>query len=323
MHSPKISKLFFLSLLIGLLYLAPAAVSAAGKCDRDCLIAVMDRYLEAVVSNAPTKAPLASGYRSTENAVEVKKGEGIWRTATALGKIQRRYADPVSRHAGYFGLVEEDGNPALVALRLKIEREKVSEAEWIIARRGTVLYKPEGVVTYPPPEESVNAEKRSSREEMIAAADSYFSGIQAHDGSGVLSHSGCYRIENGTWMCGLPANAPPAAPEKPEKSRRFGDGIKEPFFANSQCNSGFEQLAKITAAVINRRYFVADEQAGIVMGTVIFTRQPDAKGRDGKPMKWLYLTEVFVIEEGRIRGIFAAMDYLPPEIKTSGWPNEL
>ena len=36
-------------------------------------------------------------------------------------------------------------------------------------------------------------------------------------------------------------------------------------------HSGFEGMAKITEAVINRRYFVADERAGIVMGTVFLS----------------------------------------------------
>jgi len=41
------------------------------------------------------------GFRQTENAIVVRTGTGVWKTATALGKIQRRYLDPVSGQAGF------------------------------------------------------------------------------------------------------------------------------------------------------------------------------------------------------------------------------
>jgi hypothetical protein len=48
--------------------------------------------------------------------------------------MQRRYLDPVSGQAGYYGLVEEDGNVALATVRLRIENRTLSEAEWYLAR---------------------------------------------------------------------------------------------------------------------------------------------------------------------------------------------
>ncbi len=311
-----------LGIIILLCVATPCVTSAAETCDRNCLIGILNQYLDAVLAHNPSKASLAPNYRSTENAVEIKAGKGMWMTATALGEMQRRYADPITKNAGYFGLIDENGNPALVSLRLKIEDQKISEAEWTIARKGAAVYKPEGVVMFPPPKDPARPEHRSSRESMIAAADSYFSGIQGHDGNIVLALPGCYRIENGTWMVGVlpgqplgniaPTNAPLA---------KGGDGVKAPYFVNSQCNSGFPKMMELTEAVINRRYYIADEEAGIVMATVIFKRVPGA-ARDGIPFKWAYLTELFQIENGRIRAIFAVMDGLPPEIKTSGWPDE-
>ena len=54
--------------------------------------------------------------------------EGLWSTVTALGELQRRYYDPAGRTAGYFGLLEESGEPAVAALRLKVEGRTITEA---------------------------------------------------------------------------------------------------------------------------------------------------------------------------------------------------
>ncbi len=315
-----------LRLVVGIIIVfcvaTPSVTSAVEMCDRSCLIGILNQYLDAVCKHDPSKAPLAPNYRSTENAVEVKSGKGVWTTVNTLGEVQRRYADPINQSAAFYGLVQESGNPALVSLRLKIHDRKISEAEWTIARKGSIIYKPEGAVMFTPPKDMVRPEHRSSRESMIAAADSYFSGIQGHDGNITLAHPGCYRIENGTWMVGvLPGQPLGNIVSTNAPLEKGGDGIKASYFANSQCNTGFPGMGKVTEAVIERRYSVVDEDAGIVMGTVIFKRVPGVM-QQGSPMKWLYLTEFFQIENGRIRGIFAAMESLPYEIQTSGWADK-
>ena len=66
----------------------------------------------------------------------VRQGTGVWKSVTGLGKVQRRYLDAVSGQAGYFGIIEEGGGPAIATLRLKVESRKITEAERVIARRG-------------------------------------------------------------------------------------------------------------------------------------------------------------------------------------------
>ena len=73
---------------LGILCLAPAA-SAQATCDRACLRSMLDQYLNAVVKHDPTAAPLVVGFRQTENAINVRPGNGTWKTVTALGKVQR------------------------------------------------------------------------------------------------------------------------------------------------------------------------------------------------------------------------------------------
>ena len=61
------------------------------------------------------------GFRQTENAINVAPGGGVWKTVTGLGKMQRRYLDPVSGQAGYYGLIEESGGVALVTVRVRVQ----------------------------------------------------------------------------------------------------------------------------------------------------------------------------------------------------------
>src|SRR5262245_21629999 len=81
--------------------------SAQTACDRACLRTMLDQYLAAVVKHDPAVAPLAIGFRQTENAINVRPGNGIWKTVTALGKVQRHYLDAVAGQAAYYGTVEE------------------------------------------------------------------------------------------------------------------------------------------------------------------------------------------------------------------------
>src|SRR5579864_4187514 len=93
--------------------------AASNDCDRACLKTSLDQYLNAVIKHDPAAAPLFPGFRQTENAVVVRPGTGVWKTVTALGKVQRRYLDAVSGQAAYFGTVEEPSGPAIVTVRVK------------------------------------------------------------------------------------------------------------------------------------------------------------------------------------------------------------
>src|SRR5580658_6193707 len=81
--------------------------AAADDCDRACLKTSLDQYLSAVIKHDPAAAPLFVGFRQTDNAVVTRPGTGVWKTVTGLGKMQRRYMDPVTGQAAYFGIVEE------------------------------------------------------------------------------------------------------------------------------------------------------------------------------------------------------------------------
>ncbi len=280
----------------------PNTFAAAASCDRGCLKNVLDQYLDAVIKHDPSTAPLFVGFRQTENAIVVRPGTGAWKTITGLGKVQRRYLDPVSGQAGYFGIVEENGNQAVATLRLRVEDRKITEAEWVIARKdafgpngpGGALVNPESLIANPPPERTVPKEARASREAMLAIANSYFDGLTTHDGSIIMHVPGCTRIENGTMMTGPGRGTAPVPP------------------GGADCSSNLENLN--VSLVAARRYPIVDEEAGVVLGMVVFMRKPGTTTRRN------LLTEWFFVDNNKIRTIYAAMYYPPPEMPVPNWP---
>jgi hypothetical protein len=298
---------------LGMLLAAGGASAAAPGCDRNCLIGQLDRYLAAAAAHKPDGLALAPGFRETQNAVDAKPGTGIWTTAKALGRGVR-YADPASGEAGYFGTIEEAAGPALIGLRIKVQTGAIIEAEWIIARKGMALYKPEGFVANLPRATRPAGVAAEDRATALAIANSYFEGIDESSGKLVREHPECFRIENGTHMVGRKPSEPPHTAQRPA-----GDGLKSAQTAGiNSCTNEFDQVGKRTEDVIDRRFFY-DPEAGLVWGHGIFSRIAGSKNPQGEPWKWLNFMELFEIENGKIRGIYAAMDYLPAAITKSGW----
>jgi hypothetical protein len=68
---------------------APARAAAVDQCDRACLDSIVEKYVAALASHDPKKAPLAPGARYTENNVELPLPDGLWRTINAAGQISQ------------------------------------------------------------------------------------------------------------------------------------------------------------------------------------------------------------------------------------------
>jgi hypothetical protein len=304
-----------------------ADARAQAACDRGCLRTALDQYLAAVAKHDPSAAPLMPGFRQTENAVAVPLGGGVWKTVTGLGMLQRRYVDAVSGQAAYFGVVNEGASSAVVTVRVRVEDRKITEAEWYLARPGDPglngpaqpggapvnLFNPEYLAANPPPQRIVPPAQRTSRASLIAITNSYFDGITSHDGTVVIAHPGCSRIENGTLMTGgrrgggggaRGAGAQPPAPAQPPAA-------PQPPSAND-CVAGFANLN--IQLVSARRFPVVDEEAGIVLATAVFLRRP------GSPAPRNVFSEWFVIDDGKIRSIYSAMFYPPADLPVPNWP---
>ena len=91
-------------------------------------------YAAALVAHDPSDVPLASNIVTVENARKIARGEGLWRTATGgPTEFQIHVPDPVSQQVGLMAMMEVDGKPALVGIRLKREGGRIVEAEHMVA----------------------------------------------------------------------------------------------------------------------------------------------------------------------------------------------
>jgi hypothetical protein len=299
--------------------------SAQSACDRACLRSILDQYLQAVIKHDAAAAPLAVGFRQTENAINVAPGNGAWKTLTGLGKMQRRYFDPLSGQAGYYGLVEEGGTVALVTVRLRVQNRKVTEAEWYFARENDPglqgarrpggppanLLNAEYLIANPPPDRTVPAAKRLSRDELIAVVASYFDAITSHDNSVALTHPGCGRAENGS-----PAPAgrffPPAPPRNPPAGGAAAPAGPAPGASNNDCVGGLANFN--LSMVVAQRIPLVDVEQQVALGMAVFIRRP------GSPTPRNVFSEWFNVEDGRIKTIYTAMFYPPPTLAVPNWP---
>ena len=128
------------SLLLTAVALASGIAQAATKapatttCDRDCLKALADSYIAALVAHDPHKVALAADVKIVENAQRIKPGEGLWKTATAgPTDFKILVPDPYSQEVGGMVMMQSDGKPAQLGFRLKIVNGKITEAEHMIA----------------------------------------------------------------------------------------------------------------------------------------------------------------------------------------------
>jgi hypothetical protein len=289
-------------------------------CDRGCLRTMLDSYLAAVVKHDPGAAPLVVGFRQTENAINVRPGNGVWKTVTALGSVQRRYLDATSGQAAYYGTVEEGGSTAVVTVRVRVENRQLTEAEWYIARADDPglngarqpgrppanLHNPEYLAKNPPPERVVPANQRSDRATIVRIVNSYFDAITSHDGSVALTHPGCGRVENGSPAPAgrfLPANTPPPG---------AGPASGPPGGPNNDCVSGLQNFNG--QMVVARRTPLVDEEAQAALAFAVFIRRP------GSPTPRNVFSEWFFIDEGKIRTIYTAMFYPPAALAVPNWP---
>ena len=302
---------------------ASANNAAAQTCDRACLRTTLDQYLGAIVKHDPAAAPLAVGYRHTENAINRKLGDGVWKSVTGLGKVQRKYFDAVTGQAAYFGIVDEGASQAVVSIRVRVESRRITEGEWYVARPDDPglggprqpggppanLFNPDYLTANPPPDRVVARDKRTDRDALARIVQSYFDAITSHDGTVALTHPGCGRVENGS-----PAPAgrflPPGPPRGGGPGGRAGGAAAAP--ANNDCVSNLQNFSgqMVTAT----RIPLVDEEAQIVLAYAVFVRRP------GLATPRNVFSEWFVIDEAKIRTVYAAMFYPAADLGVPNWP---
>ena len=316
----------FGALAAGVLTLATAggasAAAAAGGCDAACLKDVANKYLDALGAHNRKAEVLAANVRYTENGVELKLPDGLWRTAANITPYRLWVPDPSTGAIGFFSVMQENGAPVLLSTRLKVVGKKVTEAEAVVARtgpnagpgsNGTARPSELGAQSRPAFSEVLKPSERRPRAEMIRIANTYFTGLENNDGTKVPPFAAnCHRLENGSATTNRPI--PPGG---------------KPSSATMGCTAAFSAgYYREDTRLRDRRALAVDEEHGLVFARVFFDHDATVRSyklKDGTtntvrntgPWTWM-IHEIFQIRDGKIGQVEAILLSVPYGMKP-GW----
>jgi hypothetical protein len=314
------------SIITLMFFLVPVAFAqgTGSSCDRKCLEGYMDRYMNAMLDNNPTLELFSRDCKFTENGVRLPLGsEGLWLTMSAKGNYKFYVPDIETQQVAFLGTAREGGSGGAkgegqlvgIAIRLKIVNNLITEAEQIVVRPasdtmgltggasvGELVEKmgaPHKIFT-----EAIPVKERASREDLIIAANYYFTGLQKNDhGKGYYPFTDdCHRIENGVAATNVPV---------PEGQTRPDPKTATVYSTHWGCKEQFEagKMGFITR-VRDRRFVAVDQERGIVFAFGFF---------DHDAINWTWqLAELFRIEKGNIRRI-EAIFHRSPYGMNAGW----
>lgn len=289
-----------------------ASSAPANSCDRACLNGLIEQYLSALVAHDPSKLPLAKNVKFTEDGVRLELGDGLWATASGVGNYKLHFDEPEVGAAGVFALIQENGAPAILHVRLKVVAGKITEIETLVARKETTNFLNTDTLTEVRPIflETVPVADRPSRAEMVSMVGKYFDGIEQGDGDIVPFDKDCIRIENGIKTC-------PGSPTSPLRALSCGEQLSTKIFTYIH-------------TVDPRRFPIVDAERGLVLALVRFnhpaTQQTvEVPGRGkmtmGKYSTWpnsTQIAELFKIKDHKIKEITAVIVTQPYKMP-SGW----
>lgn len=289
----RIIKFLLIISLPGFSIINQAAADTDNSCGRNCLTGFIDRYMEAMNAHDPGILAVSSNMKFTEDTVEMKLGEGLWKNITGLTDYRMDILDIYNNTAISLAVVEESNRPVMVALRLRVDGMKLSEVETMVVRNQQegMIYKP-GALVHVSEEMVMQPEVslRNSRREMIDIASLYPEGLKS--GSFVTVDvpfaADAYRFENGQLMAGPGCTFFPGC-----------DDIK---------NQRIPTLSDLTYEVA-----AVDEELGIVLLRMDFGKGATFDGNNS-----LNVWEAFKVYNDQIHAVEAFMEVIPIGVP-SGW----
>lgn len=287
---------------------------AQNACDHECLIGFATGYMDALLHKDPARARLAADVKFTENDVVMPIGEGIWATISSVAKTSLTAADTHTANAVWMGTVEEHGEAAYYAMRVKVRDGHISEVETVIERKPGLpapFGDPTKLIHDPAFAQVQQPAERRGRERLRDVAYGYFSTVSRNDGDVLtLFDNDCQRMENG--ISTTSGNYGSAA---------LAQGCE------SQFKLGYFNINK---RVRQRHFPLIDTERGVVIATGFFDHDnsyDNYQTTDGKShatlLKYpnsLSLMEAFKIRNGRIYRIEAIFTYVPYYMHTP-WPD--
>jgi hypothetical protein len=307
--------------------LSGAVVTGQGqndRCDRDCLIGIAEQYLDALAAKDAKRLTLASSnIPYTENGQRLRLDDGLWNSISGRGTYKLHVADPTDGQVVTFATMRENGTPLILAVRLKVQRQRITEIETIVARSEggakalDAMGQPrEAFSRVIPPNE------RATRPDLIRIANMYFSGMQLNDGKGKYPFADdCNRIENGAQTTNAAGRAGQARPD-PKTATSYS--------AMWTCREQFESgLLHFVSRIRDRRYVAVDHERGLVVAFAFFDHDAGKSrtfttpsGREVtagpiQPWTWM-IAELFRVDGGLLHEIEAILERVPYGMP-SGW----
>jgi len=286
-------------LAIGLLVgaTAQAATPAPAACDRECLRSQMTQLLWSLVKHDSTRVPVATTVRVTEDAVEKPlKDVALFRSVTALRGFRQDFIDERAGIVGAHVMVEESGAPVMLAVRLKVVANQLTEIELVHTRSRTdgLIFNIDGLkaasamMNYAP-----RPEQLATREQALQIALKYPEGLARAETFAAVNAPftpEAFRYENGQIMAGPDCKFAP----------------------------GCENIATQSLAIFKRlgapmvRVALVDERMGIVWLRLAWGVQ-----REGGDQ--LTAFEAFKVFDGKLHAVEAFIRILPIEKRNGGW----
>ena len=313
------------------------ALQGPVQCDRACLQGAVDQVLAAMVAHDGSKLPLAPGARYTENGQALALNDGFWNTASGRGKYSHYFLDPRTDQAGFMGVVKENGDDVIMAMRIALQGRQISEIEAVMGRSGLGSAGPSGSKTLEAmgkPDDiwfrDIPPAERARREDIVRVSNMYFSNLQNNDGKGDYSFfaDDCYRLENGIQTTSGPHAPPPAPPPAagapPRPPARPG-----PNMFSLGCRQGFATgYFRIVTRIRDRRFPLVDEDKGVAFAFAFFDHAGNvhdfplsdgtlSPGGIKAPFTW-EIAEAFRVEKGQIKTVEAVLNNAPYGMK-AGW----
>jgi len=294
--------------------------AGAATCDRQCLIALADRYVAAVAAHDPAQAPLAGDVKMVENLKRIRPGEGLWQAATGgVTAFRIVVPDPVAQQVGFMVVMQAAGKPVQFGGRLQLVDGRISEAEHLVVyslwEQGLPnLERPRAPLLADVPEHY-----RDARGRLISIALSYYDALDLNNGALAPFADDCVRHENGLQTARNPVPTGPVAPGE--------FGLLGALGCAKQLDT---QVMSYIDTIDNRRVPIADEQTGLAFGLSHFhhsMKQKDIRiigvpGVETRHMDFqpfdLPAIHIYKIWGGQIHEI-EAMGFTAPYNSPTGW----
>src|SRR5215467_8136186 len=154
---------------------APATGFAAEiSCARGGLQRAVDLYVDAQTKGDTSGLPLAKGLGYYENAAPADIEQGVIKKAMAISH-HRSLLDTSSCQTFTEVIVTDEKNPYVLGTRLRVNHDKIAEIEILWTTTGYWLFNANTYLQYSSSENwaPIPAEKRDSRDTLVAAANAY------------------------------------------------------------------------------------------------------------------------------------------------------